>query len=373
MTQTRIAYVQSHLFYGSTEAYLRGLVDRVDRKQFEPWLVCPDHPALERLRASAALEGRVVSVSAKRSTLPSLLWSRARALRAIRPDLVHFADFDPPAMLAARGATRAQLVVTYNTPELRPSYNLVGRAVARTAWAVRPWLIFTSEKDRATGVGLDAVTPARADVIPFGIDLQRFRPRDGGPEVRAALGIAPGRHVVGTVGLLREQKGHTYLLQAAERLELRRGDVDWVIVGDGELRPQLEAEIRARGLSKRVHLLGTRDDVPQLLAAFDVFALSSIFEGFCYAVAEALAAEIPVVATDVGGVAQSVVHGETGLLVEPRDPDALADSIERLLDDRAEAARLARAGRERMERLYALPNMVERTEAFYLRALGQST
>jgi glycosyltransferase involved in cell wall biosynthesis len=90
----------------------------------------------------------------------------------------------------------------------------------------------------------------------------------------------------------------------------------------------------------------------------------------CFAVAEALAVEVPVVATDVGGVGQSVVHEETGLLVQPRDPDALARSIERLLDDRAEAVRLARAGRARVERLYALPRMVEATERFYLRALG---
>jgi D-inositol-3-phosphate glycosyltransferase len=89
----------------------------------------------------------------------------------------------------------------------------------------------------------------------------------------------------------------------------------------------------------------------------------------CFAVAEALAVEVPVVATDVGGVGQSVVHEETGLLVPPRDPDALVESIARLLDDSDEALRLARSGRERVERLYAPQRMAEATERLYLRAL----
>jgi glycosyltransferase involved in cell wall biosynthesis len=371
MTPLRIAYVQSHLFYGSVEAYLRELIVRLDRDRFEPWLVCPDHPALEPLLRIPGLEERTLAVPST-SALPSLLWTRGRALRSIHPALVHYADFDPSGMLAGRWATRSPLVVTYNTPELRPSYNALGRTVVRAAWATRPWVIFTSESDRATGVERDPIAPKRTAVIPYGIDLERFAPRAGGAEARAALGIAPGRRVVGTVGLLREQKGHTYLLQAAELLERQRGDVDWIIVGEGELRARLEEETRARGLVERVHFLGLRDDVPELLSAFDVFALSSTFEGMCYAVAEALAVEVPVVATDVGGVGQSVVHEETGLLVEPRDPRALADSLVRLLDHRDEAMQLARAGRAHVQQLYALSSMVEATESFYLRALGRS-
>ncbi len=272
-------------------------------------------------------------------------------------------------MLAARGAARsAPVVVTYNTPELRPAFNAFGRITARAAWAVSPWVIFTSDADRETGLEQDPIARARTEVIPYGIDTERFAPREG-TEVRAALGIAPGRSFVGTVGYLREQKGHTYLLQAAEQLDRRRGDIDWLIVGDGELRGRLGEEVRARGLAGKVHLLGNRDDVAELLAAFDVFALSSNFEGMCFAVAEALAVEVPVVATDVGGVGQSVVHEETGMLVAPRDPDALADAIEGLLDDRDQAVRLARAGRVRVEGLYGLQRMVDTTERLYLRAV----
>jgi glycosyltransferase involved in cell wall biosynthesis len=271
-------------------------------------------------------------------------------------------------MVTARLARTSPLVVSYNTPELQPAYNAVGRATLRAAWTAQPWVIYTSERDRATSLARDPVSPERAVAIPYGVDVDRVAPRDGErARVRAELGIAPDRRVVGIVGLLKEQKGHTYLLQAAEQLD---DDIEWLFVGDGELRAQLEDEARVRGLGGRVHFLGQRADVPELLSAVDVFALSSRYEGMCFAVAEALAAELPVVATDVGGVGQSVVHEETGLLVEPRDPGALAESIARLLDNREEAARLARAGSARVRRLYALATMAERTERLYLQALG---
>jgi glycosyltransferase involved in cell wall biosynthesis len=317
------------------------------------------------------LEGRVVPVPVD-AGLPAFARTRGRALRAIRPALVHCPDLDPPAMLTSRLTRRnVRLVVTYNTPELRPRYNAIGRLAERAAWSTRPWVIYTSERDRATSVARDPVSPERAVAIPYGVDVERFAPR-GGRRMREALGIPSERRVVGTVGRLVEQKGHTYLIQAAERLAERRDDVDWVIVGDGVLRSRLEDEVRRRGVADRVHLVGERDDVPEWLSIFDVFALPSTFEGMCFAVAEALAVEVPVVATDVGGVGQSVVHGETGLLVQPRDPEALAQSIARLLDDGDEATRLARAGRERVRRLYALATMVERTESLYLRALGRT-
>ncbi len=344
------------------------LIELLDRERFEPWLVCPDDAALDPLRTMPGLEGRVVSVP-PRAGLPAFARSRGRALRAIRPALVHCPDLDPPAMLTTRLTRRSPIVVTYNTPELRPRYNAIGRLTERAAWSTRPWVIYTSERDRATSVARDPVSPERAVAIPYGVDVERFAPRDGSP-VRHALGIPTGRRVVGTVGLLKEQKGHTYLLQAAERLADR--DIEWLLVGDGELRADLEAEARRRGIADRVHFLGQRDDVPELLSAFDVFALSSTYEGMCFAVAEALAVEVPVVATEVGGVGQSVVHGETGLLVQPRDPERLAQSIARLLDDGDEAARFARAGRERVRRLYALATMAERTESLYLRALGRT-
>ena len=177
-------------------------------------------------------------------------------------------------------------------------------------------------------------------------------------------------HVVGTVGLLKEQKGHTYLLQAAERLAERRDDIQWLIVGDGELRAGLEAEARLRGLARARALprparrrAGDPRRARRLRAVVD-------YEGMCFAVAEALAVEVPVVATDVGGVGQSVVDGETGLLVAPRDPAALAQAIERLWT--TATRRPASAARDAARRaVVRLSEMAAATARLYERVLAE--
>jgi glycosyltransferase involved in cell wall biosynthesis len=350
---TRVVYTHSILHFGSTEQYLLELVRRLDASRFEPWIVLPDDPALGPL---LELE-RVVRLPVDElSSAPRATRAFRRALRRLRPDIVHVVDVDPSALLAARLAGVRPLVVTHHTPELKPDDNLAGRALRAIGRATRPWTIFTSDRDRERFGGGRSVT------IPLGIDLERFRPREGDGRVRRELGLDNSTPLVGTVGLLKPQKAHEVLLEAAERV-----DATFVVAGEGPSRSFLEREIAARGLADRFFLLGHRDDVPDVLADLDVFALSSDFEGLCLAVAESLAVGTPVVATEVGGVPQTVVHGETGLLVPPHDPDALAAGINRLLADRNEGARLARAGGERVRRLYALDAMVEATSAVYTR------
>ena len=140
-----------------------------------------------------------------------------------------------------------------------------------------------------------------------------------------------------------------------------------MIAGEGPERPALERQIARLGLGDRVFLLGHRDDVPEVLADMDVFALSSDYEGMCLAVAEALAVGTPVVATWVGGVPQTVAHEKTGLLVPPGNVKELVAAIRRLLGDPAEARRLAAAGEEHVRRLYPLDAMVAATLALYER------
>lgn len=368
----RIAFVHSILYFGSTEqSYLKTLLKRIDQREFELWLVAPAHPALAPLLELKELAGRVARLSLSvDTTVFDRIASYRRTLRSLRPDLVHCVDVDPPAMIAGRLAGVRRLVVTHHTPELRPRDNWRGRLVRRAAWETRSHVIFTSEADRTRALESHPISPERSTVVSLGIDLDRFSPervRDG---LRRELGIADGRPVVGTVGRLNSQKGHTYLIRAAEEMVHRGTDAVFVVVGEGDLRDELLREVRDRGLQDRFFFLGHREDVPELLAGFDVFALSSNFEGMCLAVAEALAIATPVVATDVGGVRQSVVPGETGLLVPPRDPDALARELVWVLEHPEEARRMALAGRRRVRQLYSLDRMVATTTDLYRRLLA---
>jgi glycosyltransferase involved in cell wall biosynthesis len=274
---------------------------------------------------------------------PSLA-ALVRLLRGLRPRVVHVMDLWPQALVAARLARVPRLLVTHHTPELPRRDNLAGRAWQRLGWATRPEVIYTSEADRER----DGREPSH--VVPLGIDLDRF--------AAATPALRKDGPIVGNVARLAPQKDHATLLEAARFLP---EGVRVVIVGDGELREELER--RADGLP--VELTGARDDVPELLASFDVFAFPSLFEGLCLAVIEAQAAGVPVVATPVGGIRETVVDGETGLLVPPRDPAALAAAIRRLLDDRDLARRLADEARRRVRERYSEERMVGLTLGLY--------
>jgi glycosyltransferase involved in cell wall biosynthesis len=190
-----------------------------------------------------------------------------------------------------------------------------------------------------------------SSVVPLGIDLERFD---------VARRTRPGA-VIGNVARLAEQKGQSTLIKAAPLVLRERPEARFVLVGDGELRADLER--LADGLP--IEFRGRRDDVPALLAEFDVFAFPSLFEGLCLAVIEAHAEGVPVEATPVGGIRETVVDGETGLLVPTQDAPALAAAILRLLGDRDLAERLATEARRRVRERFSLERMVRETLALY--------
>ena len=294
------------------------------------------HPGVEELERLG-----VRTVALERPTVRRL----TALLHEARPRVAHVTDVWPQAVAAARLARVPRVLVTHHTPELPRRDNLAGRAWLALGWALRPEVVYTSQADAER----DGRRPSH--VVPLGIDLDRFAsgrpalPKDG--------------PLVGNVARLAPQKDHATLIEAARLVPQAR----FAIVGDGELRGDLER--RARGLP--VVFTGARDDVPDLLASFDVFAFPSLYEGLCLAVVEAQAAGVPVVATPVGGIRETVVDGETGLLVPTRDPEALAAAIRRLLDDRELARRLADEARRRVRERFSERRMVEETLLLYRR------
>ena len=203
--------------------------------------------------------------------------------------------------------------------------------------------------------------------VPNGIDIGRFAPRDEAARERlvASLGLPPHTRVVGTVGRLNRVKDHASLLQAFARLRDEVPEAALVVVGDGELRAELAALAATPALAGRVHLLGDRGDVADLLRAFDLFVMSSRSEGYSIALLEACASALPIVATDVGGNAEIVRDRENGLLLPPADPVALADALRVLLTDPARARAMGQAGLEWVRREGSLAAMAARYEPLY--------
>jgi glycosyltransferase involved in cell wall biosynthesis len=289
---------------------------------------------LDQLASALGDEAVVV----REESLPHLV----RALHRLQPRVAHVIDVWPQAVVAARLARVSRVLVTHHTPALPRQDNRAGRLWQHVGWATKPEVIYTSEADR----GADRREPSH--VIPLGIDVERFA--GAKPALEAVWPI------VGSVGRLAEQKGFDTLLDAAALVP----EAEFVLVGDGELRARLEAQA-----GENVRLTGRRDDVPELLASFAVYAQPSRYEGLCVAVLEAQAAGVPVIATPVGGMRDTVVHEETGLGVPVGDAQALAAAVRRLLDDESLAARLAAEAGRRVRERYTERTMIEETLALY--------
>lgn len=217
-------------------------------------------------------------------------------------------------------------------------------------WSDR--VVALNHADLEEQVALGLAPREKYVVIPNGIDLRLFREemnltgRDG---VRRSLGLSNGALTVAVIGRLTREKGHEVLLEALSRLAPDLSPV-LLIVGGGPREPHLRLECRRLGIRSRVRFLGVRRDVPGLLAASDLVVLPSFYESGGLVLMEAMAARRPVIASRTGGVPDLVEDGETGLLVPPGEPEALALAMEQVLRNRSLAERIAQGGERKVIR-----------------------
>jgi len=219
-------------------------------------------------------------------------------------------------------------------------------------------------------------SPSRVRVIHTGLDVSAMKSGPARIEARAAvraeLRIPMDAVVVGTVGRVYIEKGHSYLLQAIERLLPSYPSARALIVGEGPLRPRLEQEAKRLGIANNVTFLGYYDDLPAVLAAMDVFTLPSVLEeGFPTAVLEAQAAGLPIVASDVGGTRETIKEGSTGLLVPPKDPAAVSDALAKLIGDDGTRARMGQVARRWIEGSFSVQAMIDQVCTTYQQALDE--
>jgi len=192
--------------------------------------------------------------------------------------------------------------------------------------------------------------------------------------LRDELGLAEDDIVVGCVAVMRATKGHKDLIDAMAPLMASRPTLHLVFVGGGSpVFEQTQDYVAELGLQDRIHLMGMRRDVPNLLAGFDLFALATQQEASGTVYVEAQASGLPVIGTDVGGVSEMLRNGDTGILVPPKDPQALTDALARLIDDPALRRRMGEAGRKMVweEAVFSPARLAETTEAVYLKWLAE--
>lgn len=246
----------------------------------------------------------------------------------------------------------------YFSPAVQRSFLAVERQLARSTDV----LLAVSPEIRDELVSLRIGTPSQYEVMPLGLELADFLAVTGPTgKLRNALGVDRTVPLVGIVGRLVPIKSVEVMVEAMRHLP----GVHLAVVGDGEERPTLERLVQRSGLNDRVHFTGWFDDIPSAMSDLDVVALSSRNEGTPVALIEALAAARPVVATRVGGVEHVVVPDQTGLLVPPSDPQALAHAVSTLLRDKQLGERFGAAGREHVRNSFGVERLVDDMRALY--------
>lgn len=333
-----------------------------DRFDYEVAYVLPwkDHLVgdLEELGVPVHMIG-----GAKGLTVPTLRRLR-RLIRDRSTDLVH-------AHLPTMGVI-ARLVspvpVVYTEHNMAESYRPVTRAANRLTYRMNDGTMAVSGAVASSVAGWAG---PEVSVIPNGVAVSVDD--DGPARAREELGLSPDDPLVIHVGNIRPGKGHDVLISAAVDIRTAMPEATVVSIGGEKYRGDIE---RMQGLAKEagvadtIHFIGRRSDALDFVAAGDIFVNPSSVEGLPVAILEAMALGRPVVATAAGGVPSLVKDQETGLLVEPDDPQALAKAVLRVLGDRELADRLANTGRDLVEREYGLEPMVRATENVYEKVLG---
>lgn len=358
---------------GGAETVFLSLVLGLDP---DAWSSVPVVPELDWLDGELRRLGRTPTLLESSGSFDRrYLFGLRRHIRAQRPAVIqtHLFTSAVYATLASAGLGIPVVSTFHGEPDIDPGDRWL-RAKLRVLGGPRNRLVFVSEALRAHIAGLGPLRLERTRVIHNGVDCSVFRPGEATAASIPGLNLPGGATVVGAVGNVRPSKDYAVLLRATAELVERLPGVHTVIVGQatGSMYEEL-LELRASlGLEDRVHFLGFREDVAELFQVFDVFALSSSDEGFSLATVQAMASGIPVVATRSGGPEEIVVHGQTGLLVPPGDPGALADGLARVLETPDEGRRWAVAGRERATSTFSTGAMLRAYEDLYLELLGEA-
>ena len=218
----------------------------------------------------------------------------------------------------------------------------------------------------------DGIPEERIEVVHSGVTPHPPAQTDR-TSIRAELGLTDETPVVGHVAHLACHKGQIHLIRAFAQIRESHPDAHLVIVGEGEERPALEAEIETLDLGSRVHLVGFQSDVAAWLQSFDMFVMPSEQEGLCTSLLDALTAKLPVIGSKVGGIPEIIEHEVTGLLTPVGDAEAIAGAIGRYLSDRSYATELAAAGTEKVANHFSAAAMVEGSLRVYRSLLGEAT
>ena len=349
---------------GGAQEHVFGLLTRIDPSRYDVHVV-----SLSQGSSVRKLERSGIAVTVIDDPDDAIATGALAALLGdIRPEVVHNHMYRAELVgtraaiaLGEIGRPRPYLVSTVHSSRIRSEED---RRVLRLLTPRMDRLIAVSRSivDKLHAEGRDSVP---ISLIHNGVDLERYDHQEPCCTLHEEYGLPPGGPVVGVVARLEPEKGHPTLIEAWPQVVAAVPDATLLVVGEGSRRDALEDLASELGVRERVVFTGRRDDVPAVTAALDVAVLPSYREALGLTILEAMALSRPVVASNVGGIPEMVEDGVTGLLVPPRDADALGRAIVRLLTDHPLADTLGRAGHDLVHAQFCIQLMVHAVEQIY--------
>ncbi len=223
-----------------------------------------------------------------------------------------------------------------------------------------------AQNDFNIGLKAGIVKKEKGIVIRNGIEIDKFSSIAKNADCKIKLKTEEDDIIVGSIGRLHYQKGYEFLIEASMSVIANYPNVKFVLIGDGELRAQLESSAKKKGVFNSFTFLGNQTNIPELLAQIDIFVLPSLWEGLPLVLLEAMASQKPIVATNVNGVVEIIGSEKEGILVPPQNSVALSSAIIHLLEDKELSKKLAEAGYKKVLNEFNLNKMIEKTESVYL-------
>ncbi len=373
----RIAHVQLLPMLSGCQQVSLDVLSRLDRNRYEPYVICQSEGSL----TTAAEREGIPCLFADQLVRPI---SPCRDLKALRQlieimrdhefDIVH-THSSKAGVLGRIAAKLAGVPVVMHTVH-GFAFPAARSWLKKALYLATEWLsarfcdmtICLKPSDMVLAEKWLRIQPDKLRLIPNGIAVETYRPMDRSCRRkihREVFKTEPGTLAIGTVGRLWPQKDPFCFVEAADILLSRGVDAEFFLIGDGDLRHDLEGVIRLRGREDQIHVLGWRTDVPRLVAALDLFVLTSRWEGLPLALLEALACGTPVVASDIPGNREAVVEGVDGLLARCGEPQSFADQIQKLLSHPGLRREYGKAARSKIRKSFRLDERVIKVEDVY--------
>jgi glycosyltransferase involved in cell wall biosynthesis len=369
----RTMFLVTSMPVGGAETLLVDLVRRLDRKQFAPEVVCLKErgPLGEMLAAEVPVHSDLLT-----SKYDLRIWPRlTRLFRQRKADAVVTVGAGDKMFWGRLAAWRVGVPVVVSALHSTGWPDGVGR-LNRMLTPITDAFVAVADAHGTFMTSGEGFPEHKVVVIPNGVDTNRFAPVPDVASIRSELGIGPTDPVVTLVAALRPEKNHELFLEVARRIVERFSNAKFLVVGDGPRREPLEQLTRDLGIERNVLFLGSRSDVPALLTATDVFALTSHNEANPVSILEAMSVGRPVVAVNVGSIREVIDDGRNGYLVARGDAEQLSNRIAHLLEDPLRAQEMGATARETVVNGWSVDSMVRRYErllaSHYARKRGLS-